>query len=69
MVTGHNHWDDSGDLVIEDRTLFRQVGWQGHTYGTFYRLEEEGICRRNNSGGYSPVYIQIATDHGEGWED
>ncbi|MCA1832587.1 MAG: hypothetical protein LC750_07620 [Actinobacteria bacterium] len=59
-----NHWSDDGDLVIEDRTLFRQVGWQGHS-GRFYNIGDI----LDEPSGYSPVYEQIATDHGDGWED
>ena len=64
-----NHWNDDGDLVIEERTLFRQVGWQGHNDLCFYTVEDVDICKQQNRGGYSPVYVQIATDHGDGWED
>lgn len=61
-----NHWDDNGDLVIEERTLFRQVGWQGHKGGQFY-FSPPG--KDEEPGGYSPMYVQIAVDHGEGWVD
>ena len=30
-----NHWNDDGDLVIEQKTLFRHVGYLGHS-GTWY---------------------------------
>lgn len=63
-----NHWSDD-DLVIEERTLFRQVGWQGANNHAFYAMGGEAICKRDNLGGYAPVYVQIATDHGDGWED
>lgn len=62
-----NHWNDGGDLVIEDRTLFRQVGWQSHNARTFSSMEDGPV--HGEREGYSPVYVQIATDHGDGWED
>jgi len=34
-----NHWNSDGDLVVETRTLFRQVGWQGHRAGDFYSMD------------------------------
>ena len=62
-----NHWNDGGDLVIEERTLFRQVGWQAHNSGTFSSMED-GPAHGPREG-YSPLYVQISTDHGDGWED
>ena len=65
-----NHWNEAGDLVVESKTLFRQVGWHGHS-GTFYgiALDVEEI-HFHEPGGYSPVYAQIATwVDGEGWND
>jgi hypothetical protein len=63
-----NHWNDDGDLVIEDRTLFRQVGWSaGRT--TFYPMDADvNTLMRAHPGGLWPIFQQIATDHGEGWE-
>jgi hypothetical protein len=61
-----NHWSSSGNLVIEDRTLFHQVGWMGQS-GRFYKLYED--VKRSESGGFTPIYEQVATDHGSGWED
>lgn len=61
-----NHWSDDGDLVIEDRTLFRKVGYQAHP---LWRLLQGTPDQRAGARGHSPVYVQIATDHGDGWED
>ncbi len=62
----HNHWS-GGDLIVEEKTMFRPVGWQGQS-GAFYSLEAD--ARRNETGSYSPVYVQIATwVEGEGWND
>ena len=64
-----NHWSDDGDLVIEEKTLFRQVGWVTDR-GQFFEKRDEAIARAASPGGYSPVYQQIATwAEGEGWKD
>jgi hypothetical protein len=66
-----NHWTDGGDLVVEEKTLFRQVGWRGQS-GRFYDLASPPHSGQPNPerGGYSPVYEQIATwVEGEGWKD
>lgn len=64
-----NHWNDSGDFVIEEKTLFRQVGWIDQTAnnkGDFYPM---GTDMRWCSV-FAPVYQQIATwVDGEGWKD
>lgn len=63
-----NHWNDNGDLVVEEKTLFRQVGWRGQS-GEFYQKDENPTAH-NEPGGFSPVYIQIATADPEGgWKD
>lgn len=60
-----NHWNDDGDLVVEEKTLFRQVGWQ-NTTGRFYDTRDQAV----HPGGYWPIYQQIATwVEGEGWKD
>ena len=62
-----NHWNPDGDLVIEEKTLFRQVGWQ-NTTGRFFQMGDRG--QAVDPGGYWPVYQQIATwVEGEGWKD
>ena len=62
-----NHWDTDGNLIIMEKTMFRQVGWQGQT-GALY--ESERTARLMEKGGYSPLYVQIATwREGEGWCD
>jgi hypothetical protein len=62
-----NHWSDDGDLVVEEKTLFRQVGWRGQS-GRYYLNEADPSERE--PGGFSPVYEQIATwVEGEGWSD
>ena len=62
-----NHWNTSGDLVVEQKTLFRQVGWHGHS-GRFYRKEADPS--KTEPSGFSPVYVQISTwIEGEGWDD
>lgn len=64
-----NHWTDDGDLVIEEKTLFRPRGWIGHAAGRFYPPDQMPT-RDDEPGGYSPVYEQIATwVEGEGWHD
>jgi len=62
----HNHWTDGGDLVIEEKTLFRPVGFVGQS-GGFYATEDE--ARISERGGYSPVYEQIATWRDGVWND
>jgi hypothetical protein len=60
-----NHWSNSGDLVIEEKTLFRQIGWYGQS-GRFYSMKETPT----ESGSYAPIYEQISTwVEGEGWKD
>lgn len=62
-----SHWSDDGDLIIEDKTLFRPVGFQGHKSGVFY---SDAPTNEQEPGGYSPIYIQIATwVTDEGWKD
>jgi hypothetical protein len=68
-----NHWSDDGDLIIEEKTLFRQVGWQSHM-GTFFPMGQQAACAGIEYNGYpvpySPVYIQISIwKDGEGWCD
>ena len=52
-----NHWNSDGDLVVETRTLFRQVGWQGHRAGDFYSMDSHP--QDTEPGGFSPVYVQV----------
>ncbi|MDE2101507.1 MAG: hypothetical protein KGL39_29950 [Patescibacteria group bacterium] len=69
-LSKHNHWNEDGDLVVEQKTLFRQVGWRGQS-GAFYgrHIPTETI-RHHEKGGYSPVYEQIAIwSESEGWRD
>lgn len=65
-----NHWQDDHDLVVEEKTLFRQVGWRGQS-GRFYDLStppHSGQPKPEPS--FAPVYEQIATwIEGEGWKD
>lgn len=67
-----NHWSEDGDLIIEEKTLFRQVGWQSHT-GLFFSKDQEAECRAVERNGYkvpyAPVYIQVSTWDGDGWRD
>jgi hypothetical protein len=59
-----NHWSDDGDLVIEEKTLFRQVGWL--VGGTYYKE----LPNSNGRQALVPIYEQIATwEEGEGWKD
>lgn len=62
-----NHWDENGDLVVEEKTLFRHVGWVGQS-GRFYEVHSVAI--QSEPGGFSPLFQQIATwKAGEGWQD
>ena len=64
-----NHWNDDGDLVIEQKTLFRHVGYLGHS-GTWYPNNGTWPTASQEPGGYSPLYQQIATwVEGDGWHD
>ena len=65
-----NHWQAPDTLVVEDKTLFRQVGWHGQS-GRFYELQTElSELHNHEKGGYAPIYEQIATwVEGEGWKD
>lgn len=64
-----NHWSESGNLVVEEKTLFRQVGWLGQS-GAFYMVEDHAEALARETGSFSPVYQQIATwVEGEGWND
>jgi hypothetical protein len=63
-----NHWNGGGDLVIEEKTLMRPVGWRGQS-GRFYAVGDS-ITTADEPGGFSLVYEQIATwVEGEGWHD
>ena len=64
-----NHWNDDGDLVIEQKTLFRHVGYLGHS-GTWYPNDGSSWPSASQEpGGYSPLYQQIATWEDGGWRD
>lgn len=63
-----NHWTADGDLVVEEKTLFRPVGWRGQS-GRFYPQSQPPM-KADEPGSFSPVYEQIATwVEGEGWHD
>lgn len=64
-----NYFDSDGNLITELRTMFRQVGWIGQS-GAFYVLgEDPEVIKIFEPGSFSPMYIEIAVDKGEGWED
>ena len=64
-----NHWSTDGDLVIEEKTLFRQVGWITSD-GSFYRRTDGGTVLLAGGATLSPLYVQIATwVEGQGWKD
>jgi hypothetical protein len=68
MGRAPNHWNDDGDLVITEKTLFRLAGYRGFT-GAFYPPGTI-VSRADEPGGFSPLYQQIATwVEGEGWKD
>lgn len=58
-------YNENGDLVVERRTVLRQVGWQingGENDKLLIRLDhpntlEEALSKP--SGGYSPVYVEV----------
>lgn len=56
-----NHWSDDGDLVIEERTLFRPVGWLvngGKNDGLLIANISEAV-KKVPHGSFTPLYIQI----------
>lgn len=62
-----NHWNADGALVIEEKTLFRHVGWLGFS-GLFYGVDDKPI--NFEGGGFAPLYVQAAKwVDGEGWDD
>lgn len=65
-----NHWSNGGDLIIEEKTMFRQVGWRSQS-GQFYDLSSPTFAGQPlPEGSYAPIYEQIATwVEGEGWKD
>ena len=64
-----NHWNDSGDLVIEEKTLFRHVGWLVGAVEPRFHFAGEGLPQLNGET-VTPIYQQISTwDDGEGWHD
>ncbi len=63
-----NHWSDDGDLIIEDKTMFRQVGWLSHD-NVFWLMGADDP-RTDKRIPFGPVYVQISTwVNGEGWHD
>jgi hypothetical protein len=68
VIERRNHWNAPGDLVVEQKTLFRQVGWHGQS-GRFYPFTQPP-SRTDEPGSFSPVFEQVATwVEGEGWND
>ena len=62
-----NHSTPDGDLVIEQKTLFRQVGWMRQS-GVFYPVNHDPS--QVERGGYAPVYQEIAIWFpNEGWKE
>lgn len=56
-----NHWNDQGDLVVVEHTIFRRVGWRingGPNNGTMV-TEITDTHKRLSMGGFSPLYIQV----------
>ena len=49
-----------------DAVALQQVGWLGHNDEKFYYLREGELCRKNNSGGFSPLYEQVGSYDSEG---
>lgn len=57
------HWNEDGDLVVLDRRVFRQVGWQilgGPRNGVFLDMDPDKIDVPH--GGLAPVYIEVGDD-------
>lgn len=56
-----NHYNEDGDLVVEDRTVFRQVGW------LIYGGPNDGLMVKEMSkehlsapiGSFAPLYIEV----------
>lgn len=64
-----NHWQDKETLIVEEKTLFRQVGWHGQS-GRFYTLASPPHSgQANPEASFCAVYEQIAKWSGEGWDD
>jgi hypothetical protein len=59
----HSHWTESDDLVIEQKTLLRQVGW----------IDDRGFLeyiKPEHPRNYTPIFRQVAVwVEGEGWKD
>jgi len=54
----HNRWLPNGDVIIQRRTTFRQIGWRVNG-GPNNGLIVTEITEQPRHGGYSPVYIEV----------
>ncbi len=55
-----NHWTEQGDLVVEDRTVFRRIGWliNGGPYDGAI-VKEMKDRHKIKIGSFTPVYIEV----------
>ena len=67
----HNHWAPTGELVVEEKTMFRPVGWFWVlSNGQRVFSVDEDTARSSAAGRpYMPVYEQVAKWGPSGWED
>lgn len=60
-----------GEARRFDHPALQQVGWLGNNDYQFYTLDQGDVCRKNNKGGYAPIYRQIGTyyfdDESKSW--
>jgi hypothetical protein len=62
-----NHWETENDLVIEEKTLFRLIGWTiPNDPGQIYSHWKDTIP---HSSVATPIYIQIATWKDGRWDE
>lgn len=66
---GRNYFNVNGDMIVELRTMFRQVGWIGQSGVLYAKDVDQDFLKSVEKGGFSPIYQEIAVDRGQGWEN
>lgn len=61
-----NHWTSDVDFVVEEKTLFRLVGWRCDS-GCLHHVRQPP-AEWPQPDSFAPVYVQSATWENDGWK-